>query len=106
MKNLVCISALLLLGTYGYDVSKAQGQSQLKSKHITRACTMVYSTPAFLSQQKFAEEMYKLEDLAGRDTYLDGEEIEHLYKIINLLGSYNWTKECEKELKREFRIYR
>ena len=107
MKKLLTLSTLLLLGTYGYDVSEAQGQSQLQKKHITRACSIVGSTPKFLSEQKFAEEIYKLEDLAGRDTYLDGYKLRDIYWVdimapLSIGSEKSFISSCEYQLKREF----
>ena len=106
MKKLILISALLLLGTYGYDVSEAQGQSQLQKKHITRACSIVGMTPKYLSEQRFAEEVYKLEDLAGRDTYMDGDRLDHIFWVY-IQGDMTYLKKsfissCEDSLKSVF----
>ena len=102
MKKLLTLSTLLLLGTYGYDVSEAQGQSQLQKKHITRACSVVATTPKYLAKNKFIDEFYKLEDLAERDTYTDGNELLGLYQFINITVVSSWIQNCEKKVTIEF----
>ena len=103
MKKLILISALLFLGTFGHDVLEAQGQSKLQMKHIDRACALVANTPKYLTKQKFTEEAFKLEDLTGRDTYMDDKDIDKIYGLMLELAPVGYfLLACQAFLTQEF----
>ena len=113
MKKLLTLSTLLLLGAYGCDVSeKSQTQSQtqsqpkLQKKDITRVCSVIANTPKYLAEQKFTEEYYKLQDLAGHDTYYDGFALGIFFSGIELTAYVDgipWSWACEKNLEKKFK---
>ena len=100
MRKLLILT--LLLTTQGYAFSE---ESQLKNKHFTRACGLVATSPQYQAEQKYVEEYYKLQDLAGHDEYASSFVLGITFKTINaktLRTGLPWAAVCEEYLREDF----
>lgn len=97
IKHLSYIFLAIVLSSCSPGVSKAD---------ITRACTIIGNTPQYIVESTFANEYYKLEDLAGRKSSADSFLLE--LKLTNMkLGVmsgqyYSFQNACESKLEEDF----
>ena len=97
LQTLIILSSLIAL------ISCSPG---VTNSDITRACTIVGNTPQYLVDSTFANEYYKLEDLAGRNSSASALLLD--LKLSNMKLSvmtgehYSFQSSCEASLKEEF----
>ena len=74
--------------------------SKVEQSDITRACTNVGATPKLMAKQKFLEEYYKLEDIAGKKGEKSAAAINLTYTAMEVSGNVfgNFQEKCEENL--------